>query len=202
MVDLSVKIDASKMTAWAEKLVTGKGLVNALRRATDQSARAARKAVLPVIDQELGVPRVKWKGSVGKVLTTTASNLSARIIVSKQRVGILDAKGATISKPGGLRASIHSLSGGGSSHLDVKRAFLVTTSKGGRFVATRVGKARLPLHGLYATDARVLGQSGNPVQEKWREAAEREMHQRVTVEVQRHLLAESTPYSQVINVQE
>ena len=51
---LRVSLDTSKFTRWAEELSVS-GMRNAIRRAVDQSARAARKLTIPVIAQDIGV---------------------------------------------------------------------------------------------------------------------------------------------------
>lgn len=50
--------------------------------------------------------------------------------------------GASIG-PGGLKASTHRLGGGGSTSLNVRRAFVVKTAAGGSFVAYRTSRSRL-----------------------------------------------------------
>ncbi len=148
---VNVQIDTKALSQWASEL-SERGFRNALRRAIDQSARAARKVAIDAIAKDIGVSKAKIRAATPKVITTKAGDLSARWTVTKLRINILDTAGATISRSGGLQASTHRLTGGGSSHLDVSKAFLVTTASGGRFVAYRRGKERLPIKGIYNLD--------------------------------------------------
>jgi hypothetical protein len=101
---LTVKIDTSKLQAWAEQL-SARGMRNAIRRAVDQSARAARKITIPVIAADVGVSKAKIASAVPKVVATKAGDLAARWTVSKLRIGIANVAGATVSRLGGLGAS-------------------------------------------------------------------------------------------------
>jgi hypothetical protein len=184
---LNVKLDASKLGQWAQILSNGE-IKNAVRRAIDQSARYARKAAIKVIAADIGVPAAKFKAATPKVKSTSAAFLSATWTVSKLRIGILNVAGASISKSSGLTASTHRLSGGKSASLNVKRAFVVKTKAGGMFVAYRTGKARLPIHGIYAEHpATALGQTNAPAAKEWGRIASTETHARLGVELQKTL---------------
>jgi hypothetical protein len=186
---LSVKLDTSKLASWAEEL-SARGFRNAIRRAIDQSARAARKLTIPIIAQDIGVSAAKIKAATPKVIATKAGDLAARWTVTKLRVGIMNVSGASASKSGGLTASTHRLGGGGSASLRIKKAFLVHAN-GGTFVAFRRGSERLPIKGVYAEHpATALGQQGSPAQTAWQKAANSELATRLPNEVQRQLVAE------------
>jgi hypothetical protein len=187
---VNVQIDTTKLAQWAREL-SERGFRNALRRAIDQSARAARKVAIDAIAKDIGVSKAKIRAATPKVITTKAGDLSARWTVSKLRIGILDTAGATISRSGGLTAATHRLSGGGSSHLDVSKAFLVTTASGGKFVAFRKGKERLPIKGIYAEHpATAMGQDGAAAQTIWKQTAYRELATRLPVEIGKALVTE------------
>ena len=187
---IDVKLDTSKLSQWASEL-SQRGFRNALRRAIDQSARAARKVAIKAIAADIGVSVSRFKAATPKVITTKAGDLSARWTVGKMRIGILDTAGATISRSGGLHASTHRLSGGGSTSLDVSKAFLVTTASGGKFVAFRKGKERLPIKGIYAEHpATAMGQDGAAAQKIWKDTANRELAARLPVEIQKALVTE------------
>ncbi len=187
---VGVKIDTTQLSKWASEL-SERGFRNALRRAIDQSARAARKVAIDAIAKDIGVSKAKIKAATPKVQTTTAGNLSARFTVSKLRINILDVAGAKISRPGGLTASTHRLTGGGSAHLSIKDAFLVTTASGGRFVAFRRGHARLPIKGVYgAMPNTVFGQDDSVPQKIWKDTANRELASRLPVEIGKALVTE------------
>jgi hypothetical protein len=194
---VNVSIDTKQLEAWASEL-SASGMRNALRRAIDQSARAARKITIDVIAKDIGVSKAKIKAATPKVVTTKAGDLSARWTVSKMRINIADTQGATISRQGGLHASSHRISGGGSSHLDVAKAFLVKTASGGRFVAFRKGKERLPIKGIYAEHpATAMAQDGAAARVTWQKEADKQLSTRLPVEVQKQFAAEglgpSTP---------
>src|SRR5437764_1145421 len=115
---------------------------NAIRRAVDKSATAARKVALDVIARDIAVPKARIKDAVSKVKRTTLTNLSASFTASKMRINMLST-GAIVGRPGGMRGSIYRLTGGGSSSLSIRDAFLVS-SNGGTFIAVRRSKSRLP----------------------------------------------------------
>jgi hypothetical protein len=187
---VDVKLDTSKLSQWAQEL-SERGYRNALRRAIDQSARAARKVAVKAIAADIGVSASKFKAAVPKVITTKAGDLSARWVIGKARISILNVAGASISRAGGLQASTHRLSGGGSSHLDVSKAFLVTTASGSRFVAFRKGRERLPLKAIWAeTPSTAMGQDGAPAQTIWKQTANKELATRLPVEIQKALAQE------------
>jgi hypothetical protein len=180
---IDVKLDTSKLSQWASEL-SERGFRNALRRAIDQSARAARKVAIDAIAKDIGVSKAAIKSATPKIRTTTAGSLSASFTVTKLRIGIMNVSGASVSKSGGLTAATHRLGGGGSSHLDVSKAFLVTTASGGKFVAYRKGKERLPIKGIYAEHpATALGQDGAPAQKIWKDTASKELSARLPVEI-------------------
>lgn len=189
---LKVDLDTRSMSRWAEEL-SARGLRNAIRRAVDQSARAARKEAIPAIAKDIGVARGKIREATPKVQTTTASNLSAHWTVSKMRIGIINVQGAKVGR-GGLRASTHRLTGGGSASLNIPRAFLV--KKGGQqYVAYRSGAHRLPIKAVYAEHpATALGQTGGYAQRTWQKVAEREANRRLETEIQKQLVNEGIPY--------
>jgi|GEM_PF-2795833 len=192
---LTVNVDASQLEQWAKEL-SARGMRNAIRRAVDQSATAARKVAMDVIAKDIGAPKARIKDGVSKVKRTTQTSLRAEFTASKLRVGILNVSGASVSKGSGLHASTHRLTGGGSANLDVRKAFVVTTSAGGRFVAIRRGRERLPLKGIYAEMPNTaMAQDNSAAQTAWKKAAEAELSKRLAVEVQKQLLREGIPYS-------
>lgn len=193
MAGLNVTLDGSKLEKWATQL-SARGLVNAIRRAVDKSATAARKVALKKIAADIGVSESFVKDAVGKVKRTTQGSLSASFTTVKKRISIMRVGGASIGADG-LRASTHRLGGGGSASLNVRRAFIVKTAAGGSFVAYRTSRSRLPIKGVYAEHpATAMGQAG-PVQDAWRQEAEKQLSERLGVEVQKQLLNEGLGYS-------
>lgn len=191
---LSVSLDISKLETWANEL-SARGMRNAIRRAVDRSATAARKLALDVIAKDAGVAVARIKPGVTKVKRTTQTDLSASFTANKLRVGILQTAGATITRGAGLHASTFRLTGGGSASLDVANAFVINAN-GGRFVAIRRGKSRLPVKGIYGEAPNTaMGQPDAAARKAWQKEAEAQLSARLAVEVQKQLLAEGIPYS-------
>ncbi|MEE4417300.1 phage tail protein [Klebsiella pneumoniae] len=190
---LQVSVDATAMEKWAEGLST-RGLRNAIRRAVDKSATAARKVALEVIAKDVGVPVARIRPGVTKVQRTTQYDLRASFTASKLRIGILNTQGAAVGA-GGLTASTFRVTGGGSSKLNVKDAFIVRAN-GGTFVAIRRGKQRLPLKGLYAEmPSTAMGQDNAAARVAWQKEADKQLAERLPAEIAKQLVAEGLPYS-------
>jgi len=189
MAPLTVKLDSKAMQAWAEEL-SQRGMRNAIRRAVDQSATAARRVALDTVAKDIGVTKGRIKDAVGKVKRTTQTNLSASFTTGKAKINILATSGATISRGSGLAASTFRLTGGSSANLNVKDAFIVQAN-GGRFVAIRRGKDRLPIKGVFAESPNTaMGQDGAAAQTAWRRAADAELATRLPREIQRQFFSE------------
>jgi hypothetical protein len=82
---INVALDTSKLEKWAAEL-SARGMRNALRRAVDQSARAARKIAIDVIAKDIGVAKSKIAAAVPKVVTTRAGG--RRLFTPKRREGV------------------------------------------------------------------------------------------------------------------
>jgi hypothetical protein len=190
VVDLSVDVDAGPLERWAEEL-SARGLKNAVRRAVDQSARAARKTAVPIIAKDIGVSPAKIKAAVPKIKATTNGSLVATWTVSKMRIGIANTQGASVMRHGGLSASTHRLTGGGSAALNIPNAFLVMTGRGEKYVAYRTGGNRTPIKAVYAEHpAPALAQPNGAARKIWEKAANAEIATRLPREVQKQFLTE------------
>ena len=66
VTQLTVTLDASKLTAWAKE-ISARGMRNAIRRAVDKSATAARRVALDVIAKDVGVPKARIRPGVTKL---------------------------------------------------------------------------------------------------------------------------------------
>jgi hypothetical protein len=191
-MQLNVTVDASKLEQWARELSV-RGLRNAIRRSVDRAATAARKVALKKIAADIGVSesyiKDTWQGEAHHARLAPASFTTVN-----KRISIMRVSGASIGADG-LKASTHRLGGGGSTSLNVRRAFIVKTAAGGSFVAYRTSRSRLPIKGVYAEHpATAMGQAG-PVQEAWRQEAEKQLRERLGVELQKQLLNEGLSYS-------
>lgn len=184
---LSVTVDASQLEAWASEIST-RGMRNAIRRAVDQSATAARRVALDTMAKDIGVPKVRLKGVVSPVKRSTQYSLSASFTANKSAINIA-ATGAKVSRYGGASASTYRITGGPSTHLQAPHAFVM--SKGGaKFIVQRRGNARLPVRGLFAeTASYALGEgAANKV---WQKAASAELSVRLGREIQRQFFRET-----------
>jgi ribose 1,5-bisphosphokinase PhnN len=85
---LKVILDAEKLITCANELST-RGMRNAIRRAVDKSATAARKVAVEIIAADIGVRKARIKDAVSKVRRTTQTNLSASFTASKMRISML-----------------------------------------------------------------------------------------------------------------
>ncbi|MGY4289174.1 hypothetical protein ACVWXO_008440, partial [Bradyrhizobium sp. LM2.7] len=184
---LIVTFDTTKLTSWANEL-SARGMRNAIRRAVDKSATAARKIALDIIAKDIGVPKARIKDGVTKVKRTTQTSLSASFTANKMRINML-ATGASVGRPGGTTGSTYRLTGGGSASLKVRDAFLVSAN-GGTFIAIRRSKSRLPIKGVFAEiPSTALGQDGAAARKAWDKAANGELATRLPQEIQKQLLA-------------
>ncbi|MGL9621563.1 hypothetical protein QRQ56_26455 [Bradyrhizobium sp. U531] len=187
-MQINVTVDASKLEQWARELSV-RGMRNAIRRAVDKSATAARKIALEIIAKDIGVSKARIKDGVTKVKRTTQTSLSASFTANKMRINLL-ATGASVSRPGGMTGSTYRLTAGGSANLNIRDAFLVSAN-GGTFIAIRRSKSRLPIKGVFAeTPSTALGQDGASARKAWDKAANSELATRLPHEIQKQLLAE------------
>jgi minor tail protein Z (GPZ) len=185
---LDVKIDAKSFEQWCDE-ISARGLKNAIRRAVDTSATAARKVALKIIAADIGVPVARIKSAVGKVKRTTQTSLSASFTTTKMRINILST-GATASRQGGVTGSTFRLTGGGSAHLIAPHAFVMNVG-GSRFVVQRRGKGRLPVKAIFAeSPSSAMGQPGAAAQVAWKKSAEAELSQRLGREIQKQFYSE------------
>jgi len=190
---LTVNINASSLEKWASEL-SSKGLRNSIRRAIDRSASQARKIAVETIAKDAGVPVARIRPGVTKLRRTTQYDLKASFTANKLAIGILNTQGATVKRIGGLSASTFRISGGGSSSLNVARAFIVNAN-GGRFVAYRKGKERLPIKPIWAEMPNTaMSQDKGAARLAWQKEAEKQTAKLLPAEIQRQLLAEGLPY--------
>lgn len=186
---LEVKVNTAQLEAWVTEL-SQRGMRNAIRRAVDQSATAARRVALDTVAKDIGVTKARIKDAVGKVRRTTQASLSASFTTVKRRIGIMNVAGASLSRGAGLSASTHRISGGGSASLNVQNAFLVKAN-GGTFVAIRRSRDRYPVKAIYAESPNTaMAQDGAAAQTAWRKAADAELATRLPREIQRQFFGE------------
>ena len=191
MAPLGVRLNAKPLEQWAQTL-SARGFRNAIRRAVDKSATAARKVALKTIADDIGVSTKRLGKAVTRLGRTTQYNLSATFTANKSAINMA-ATGAEVSRPGGMQGSTYRLSGGTSSSLKVRNAFLMVVN-GASFIVVRKGKKRLPVKGIYAeTASYALGEG--VARKVWQNEAGTQLAARLPVEIARQLLAEGVSYS-------
>lgn len=174
MAALSFTIDVSKLTEWAGEL-SRYTIRLAAKNAINRTARRARNEAIKTIATDIGVSTARVKKSVSALRAASPWNLKAEFTASAQRIGILNVTGARVLRLGGLTASTYRLTGGGSSSLNVAKAFRVKAN-GGTFVAVRKGGSRLPLKGIYAEHpATALGQKNAAARQQWQKVVDADM---------------------------
>ncbi|MDB5636119.1 MAG: hypothetical protein JWP51_1027 [Bradyrhizobium sp.] len=82
---IAIQIDTSKLAAWAEQLSV-RGMRNAIRRAVDQSVRAARKTTVPVIAADIGVSKAKIAAAVQPIQSIPGLLLTFRFPVLRREL--------------------------------------------------------------------------------------------------------------------
>lgn len=182
----SVQLDTSQLTQRLDE-ISARGLVNALRRTVDKAARQARKETIPVVARDVNVPRGRLSASLPLVKASSQTSLSASWTIKKSRVGIGSTIGAVwpVHGSNGLSASTFALSGGGSAHLDVPKAFTLTLG-GNRVVFHRVGRGRTAIRAIYAAStSTTMAQADAAPRKLWERRAAELVAQNLAAEVQR-----------------
>ena len=165
-MSINIKIDASNLQAWARDLSAYK-LKLALKNAVNRSGRAARKQFGVDTAADIGVSAARARKGISAFRAASPGNLKASFDANPLRIGIKSVAGASITKSGGLVASTHRNSGGGSASLSIPRAFLLR-SNGGQVVMIRKGPGRKNLKALFAeTPKTALAQENAAPRRGW-----------------------------------
>ena len=165
---VTIKLDAASFVKWAKELSEYK-LKLAIKSGLNKASRLARNAAieLSAIDEGISVARVKR--SVSALSTASPSRLLASFTASKQRILILNVGGAKWSRGVGLTASTHRVSGGGSAHLSVAKAFVLRIG-GNKIVMIRKSKKIKAIYAEHPGTA--LGQTGSAPAKVWKKTVE------------------------------
>lgn len=172
-VTVTIKIDTSQLVAWAANLSSYK-MKLAIKSGLNKASRAARTAAIEMISLDEGVSQARAKRSISPLSTASPSRLVTSWTASKQRIGILATTGAKLTKGVGLSAKTHRITGGGSSRLQVKKAFLLSAN-GGRVVMVRTTNAKgsKALKAIHAeSPSTAMAQDDGAARKVWQKTAE------------------------------
>jgi hypothetical protein len=185
-VDIQTTLDVSQLTTQLEQ--AARQTVNALRRAVDRSARAARKDAIKTMAEDIGVPKSQFAKSVPPVRGSTQGNISASWTVSKARISALKVGQFTPQLSelrGSFSGSTFRLTGGGSSSLNVSKSFVMKAPNGATLLLVRHGK---DIKAVYAESPKTgMGQDDGAPRKTWERVAERELQANVVAEMQKAL---------------
>jgi hypothetical protein len=182
-VSITTTMDTRQLVEQLE--TASRQTVNALRRAVDRSARAARKDAIKTMAEDIGVPKSQFAKSVPPVKGSTQGNISASWTVSKARISALKVGQFTPQLSelrGSFTGSTFRLTGGGSSSLNVPKSFVLRASNGAQLLMIRHGK---DIKAVYAESPKTgLGQDDGAPRKTWEKTAERELAANVAKEMQ------------------
>ncbi len=150
-MSITVKVDASDLERWARQLTSGKKLASAIAGGLNAAGGKARTSFIRDAAADLNISSTDVRKGVSELSRANAMSgkLSVEFRATNTRMGILVAKGARVVKGDGLTSVQFRSTGGGSSHLQIRRAFV--NKKGN--VVFRVGKGRFPLKTVFASGA-------------------------------------------------
>jgi len=199
-----VKIDTRELVSWASKAASK--LPSALASAVNKSAREGRTIAIKQIAADENVSTAVAKRGIGPLRRASPGKLIATWDALTTKIGILQTQGGegkvayTTAKArratrGGatLNFSTHSVTGGGSSHLALRRAF-VLTANGGRALMIRLGSGKKDIKAVYAaTAATIMKQEKSAPRVAWQKTVEASLPRNVTTAVQAVLDGGSGP---------
>lgn len=175
-VGIEIRLDTHELTERMQ--FAARETMNALRRAVDRTARAARKEAIATMAADIGRPKSAFSKAVPPVKTTTQSSLTATWTISKAKIGILGTGALTpIRSPlqGSFSGSTFRLTGGGSAHLNVPKAFVIQAN-GGRVLMVRTGRGKKAIKAIYAESPNTgMAQDDGAPRKQWQKIAAREL---------------------------
>jgi hypothetical protein len=187
-VDLKVTMDTREFVERMD--LSAREIINAMRRSVDKSARAARRDAIKTMARDIGVPVSKFRDAVPLVKASTQASISASWTVKKKAISILNVGtfAPVLSwNRGSFDGSTFRLTGGGSSHLAIGKAFIVQAN-GGRVLMVRTGKEKNAFKPVYAeTPSTGMAQDDGAPRKEWKRVADRELSATLGAEVQRAL---------------
>ena len=185
-VSISTQLDTRQLVEQLEQ--ASRQTVNALRRAVDRSARAARKDAIKTMAADIGVPKSQFAKSVPPVKGSTQGDISAKWTVSKARISALKVGQFTPQLSelrGSFSGSTFRLTGGGSSSLNIPKSFTMKAPNGATLLMVRNGK---DIKAVYAESPKTgMGQDDGAPRKTWERVAEQELQANVATEMQKAL---------------
>ncbi len=184
-VELNVRLDVDQFVERMEG--SAREVVNGLRRAVDRTARAARKDAIKTMAADIGRPMGDFRDAVPPVKASTQSNISASWTIKKKKLGILPT-GAFVPgmswNRGAFTGSSFRATGGGSSSLNIPKAF-VMKANGGQVLMVRTGPGKRDFKAVYAEMPVTAMRQGDAAPRRvWTMTANRELSANVSREVQ------------------
>ena len=138
-MSISIKLDVREF----EQLLNGAAaqIPKALRAVVTKTARDSRRIALDVAARDMDVSGARAKKGIPTVSAARAVGLTATWRIPTVEISIWDSLDASMAnaaaRKGPLAAAIERLSGGGSSHLAVKRAFMMRGVNSGKEIVMR-----------------------------------------------------------------
>jgi hypothetical protein len=193
-VEIAVKLD---VRAFVDRLnLSARETVNALRRSVDRTARAARKEAVRTMAADIGVSQSKFKDAVPLVRASTQANISATWQIRKKAISILNVGTFTpvlSANRGSFNGSTFRLSGGGSSRLEIGKAFILE-SNGGRVLMVRTGSGKKDFKPVYAESPKTgMAQDDAAPRKAWTKTADATLGATLGAELQRALDGQTGP---------
>lgn len=192
--ELHVQLDVKQFVDRLE--FSAREAVNAMRRTVDKTARAARKEAVKTLAADIGVAPAKFRDAVPPVKATTQSNLSASWTIKKRAIGILNVgtfAPVLSDLRGSFSGSTFRISGGGSSSLNIGKAFVIEAN-GGRALMVRTGPGRGEFKPVYAESPKTgMAQDGAAPRKTWQKTADRTLAPMMEAEIQKALDGQTGP---------
>lgn len=178
-MSISIKLDTREFEALLNSAAAQ--IPKALRAVVTKTSRDARRIALDVGARDMDVSAARAKKGVPTVSAARASSLVATWRIPTVETSIWDSLDASMAnaaaRKGPLAAAVERLSGGGSSHLAVKRAFMLRgVNSGKQIVMRRFGPGK---HDIRKVEGEMLvtsmKQDDGAARVAWQKEAEKQM---------------------------
>ena len=201
---VTVMIDTSDLQKWASKAASK--MPSALASAVNKVARLGRTEATKQIASDENVSLAIAKRGIGPLRRASPGKLIASWDAKTTAIGILNTQGGAgkvaytqakakrAARSGAtLNFSTFSVTGGGSAHLALKRAF-VLTANGGRALMIRLGPGKKDIKSVYAASAAsIMKQDHSAPRIAWYKTVSQSLPKTLTLAVQAVLDGGSAP---------
>jgi len=183
-MSISIRLDTREFEALLNS--AAEQIPRAMRCVVSKVARDARRTALDAGARDMDVSSARAKKGIATVRAARASDLTATWTINTVDVSIADTNDAALAnaaaRKGPLAAAIEKLSGGGSSHLQVRRAFGIFGANSGKSIIMRrfgPGKGDIKrVEGeMFVTS---MKQEGGAARIAWQKQAEAQMRIRTS----------------------